>query len=78
MSDILLCFISLNTKLGITFEPTKDKTYNKRATSEDRSACASAQSDQSSLIACASYSLRAIQRVDENPCRTGLMGGCAG
>ena len=39
-----------------------DQTYNKTyATSED-SASASAQSDQSSLVACAFWSLRTIQR----------------
>ena len=38
------------------------------------SACVSAQSIQSSLIACAFYSLRAIQRgINENPCHTWWM-----
>ena len=39
-----------------------------------RSACTSAQSDQSALIACAFNSLRAIPReINENPCHTGWM-----
>ena len=48
-------------------EPEHDKTYNKTsATCED---CASEHSDQSSLSACAFYSLRAIQRgINKNPC----------
>ena len=56
-------------------EQTPDKTYIKIcATSELRSACASAQSDQSSLIACTFYNLHAIQRrINENPCHIVLM-----
>ena len=41
-----------------------------------RSACASAQSDQSSLFACGFYILLAIQKgINENPCHTGGGGG---
>ena len=54
------------------YEPAHDKTYKKTcAASEERSVCASTQSDQSSLIAYAFCSLRVIHRgMNKNPCHT--------
>ena len=50
------------------FEQVHEKTYNKkRVTKALRSTCASTLSDQSSLIACAFYSLQAIQRDKGEP-----------
>ena len=54
-------------------EPAHDKTYNKTcATSEDSGQPARPRTDQSSMIACAFYSLQTIQRgMNKNPCHTG-------
>ena len=54
------------------YEPAHDKPYNLRNQWRLRSACASGQSDQSSLIAWAFYSLRSFQRgINKNSCQTG-------
>ena len=56
-------------------EPVHYKIYSKTCDQRRlRSACASAQFDQSSLIACTFYSLQAIQRqINENPCSSAWM-----
>ena len=78
---VMLCYSdyqTISSDLGITilktFEPAHNKTYDLCDQRRLRSACTCVQSDQSSLIACAFYSLQAIQReINESPCPTGLI-----
>ena len=59
-------------------EPAHDETYNKTTRDQQRlrSGCTSLQSDQSSLSACAFYSLQVIQR--EKKPMSYILGGWTG
>ena len=80
---LLLTFRRLNglvTLVAMKYEPAQDKTYNKTCDQRKlRSACASAQSDQSLRWSYVHSTASRLKRgLNDNPCHTGERGVRAG